>query len=213
MHIELTEMLRCPEGHREEFLVLSTGEMSGRMVLSGLVGCPVCHKEYEMVNGIVTFGGSGAPGTTRARAGGDAALGGARARDATTTPDAATLQALLDLGGPGGIVVLLGDAARQAEGLASLMAGIHFVGINAPADMEELPVLSLLRCESSVPLKGSMARGVVIGSDVANAPWLEEGVRVLLRGSRYVLLGEGTDLPPGVTRLAAGDGLVVGEKR
>ena len=58
-----------------------------------------------------------------------------------------------------------------------------------------------------------MARGVVIGSDVATAPWLEEGVRVLLRGRRYVLLGEGKDLPPGVTRLAAGDGLVVGEKR
>ena len=197
MHIELTEMLRCPEGHREEFLVLSTGEMSGRMVLSVLVGCPVCHKEYEMVNGIVTFGGSGAPGTTRS----------------APAPDDATLQALLDLGGPGGIVVLLGDAARQAEGLAGLMAGIHFVGINAPADMEELPVLSLLRCDSSIPLKSSMARGVVIGSDVATAPWLEEGVRVLLRGRRYVLLGEGTDLPPGITRLAAGEGLVVGEKR
>ena len=198
MHIELTEMLRCPEGHREEFLVLSTGEMSGRMVLSGLVGCPVCHKEYEMANGIVTFG---APAS--------ATLAGA----VLVAPDAPTLQALLDLGGPGGIVVLLGDAARQAEGLASLMAGIHFVGINAPSDMEELPVLSLLRCDSSIPLKSAMARGVVIGSDVATAPWLEEGGRVLLRGRRYVLLGEGADLPTGISRLASGDGLLVGEKR
>jgi hypothetical protein len=201
MHIELTEMLRCPQGHREEFLVLSTGEMSGRMVLSGLLGCPVCHQEYEMVNGVVVFGATST-----------APVSAAEARR-PPAPDAPTLQALLDLGGPGGIVVLLGDAARQAEGLAGVMAGIHFVGINAPADMEELPVLSLLRCDSSVPLKGSMARGVVIGSDVATAPWLEEGVRVLLRGRRYVLLGEGKDLPPGITRLAAGDGLVVGEKR
>src|SRR5881396_244643 len=59
MHIELTEMLRCPEPHREEFLVLSTGEMSGRMVRAGIVGCPVCQREYEIVDGIVNFSGRG----------------------------------------------------------------------------------------------------------------------------------------------------------
>src|SRR5436189_2504105 len=59
MHIELTEMLRCPEPHREEFLVLSTGEMSGRMVRAGIVGCPVCQREYEIVDGIVNFSGGG----------------------------------------------------------------------------------------------------------------------------------------------------------
>lgn len=209
MHIELTEMLRCPEGHREEFLVLSTGEMSGRMVQSGLVGCPVCRKEYEVVNGVVDFGEKGTASASAAEAGAPAGASGSGAR----APDAATLQALLDLGGPGGIVVLLGSAAHQAEGLAALMGGIHFVGVNASDELEELPVLSLLRCGTCVPLRASMARGVVIGSDLAAAPWLAEGHRVLLRGRRYVLEGEGVDLPPGITRLAAGDGLVVGEKR
>src|SRR5919197_5760034 len=55
MHIELTEMLRCPEPHREEMLVLSTGEVKDRMVRSGLVGCPVCHKEYPIARGVVNF--------------------------------------------------------------------------------------------------------------------------------------------------------------
>jgi uncharacterized protein YbaR (Trm112 family) len=55
MHIELTEMLRCPEPHREEMLVLSTGEIRDRMVFSGLVGCPVCHKEYPISRGVVNF--------------------------------------------------------------------------------------------------------------------------------------------------------------
>lgn len=200
MHIELTEMLRCPQAHREEFLVLSTGEMSGRMVLSGLVGCPVCHQEYHVVEGVVEFGAAGpAPTSASGR--------GARASDA------ATLQALLDLGGPGGIVVLLGESARHAESLAALMGGIHFVGVNSPADVEELPVLSLVRCASGIPLKAAMARGVVIGADAAAEPWLSEGHRVLLRGRRYVVEQEAVDLPSGVTRLAAGDGLVVGEKR
>lgn len=208
MHIELTEMLRCPEGHREEFLVLSTGEMSGRMVLSGLVGCPVCHKEYPLTAGILDFGAVGVPPASAAEGGVPA--GASRGRP--HLPDAPTLQALLDLGGPGGIVVLLGGAARHAAGLAALMGGIHFVGINAPADLEELPVLSLLRCASGVPLRAAMARGVVVGPDSAREPWLSEGARVLLRGRRYVLEGP-AELPAGVSRLAGGEGVVVGEKR
>jgi hypothetical protein len=209
MHIELTEMLRCPEPHREEFLVLSTGEMSGRMVQSGLVGCPVCHKEYEVVNGTVDFGAGAPHPLAPAATPGSAALAGA----VLPAPDAPTLQALLDLGGPGGIVVLLGNAARQAEGLAGLMSGIHFVAINPPPDVEELPVMSVLHCGGSVPLRGSVARGVVIGADHIGEPWLTEGHRVLLRGRRYVLESESVELPPGISRLAAGDGVIVGEKR
>src|SRR6185437_10145695 len=89
MHIELTEMLRCPEKHQEEFLVLSTVEMSGRMVARGLLGCPVCHKEYEIANGVVEFGGIS---THHA--------------PPFSTADPLTVQALLDLSGPGGYVIL-----------------------------------------------------------------------------------------------------------
>lgn len=202
MHIELTEMLRCPEPHREEFLVLSTGEMSGRMVRSGVIGCPVCHREYEIVDGTVDFRvapASSPPPATAAEA------------ERAAAPDAATLQALLDLGGPGGIVVLIGEAARQAEGLASLMGGIHFVGINPPAGVEELPVLSLLR-GNTIPLRMAMARGVVVGHDVTESAWLADAHRVLLRGRRYVVESEGAELPAGIAELARGHGLIVGEK-
>ena len=209
MHIELTEMLRCPELHREEYLVLSTGEMAGRMVQYGIIGCPVCHREYTINEGIVQFG---AIGTTPASAAEAGAPAGASGRG-DNAPDAPTLQALLDLGGPGGIVVLLGSAARHAVGLAGLMSGIHFVGINAPPDLLELPVLSLLRCSRSVPLRGSVARAVVVGADCAAAPWLSEGTRVLLNGRRYVLETDTVPLPPGITRMVVSDGLVVGEKR
>ena len=209
MHIELTEMLRCPELHREEYLVLSTGEMTGRMVQLGIIGCPVCHQEFQVIDGVVNFGASGTAAASAAEVGAPA---GASGRGAPA-PDAPTLQALLDLGGPGGIVVLIGSAARHAQGLSALMAGIHFVGINAPADLEELPVLSLLRCSLSVPLRGAVARAVVIGAESAAAPWLSEGNRVLLPGRRYVLESATVPLPIGITQMAAGDGVVVGEKR
>src|SRR5712671_1466384 len=119
MHIELTEMLRCPESHREDVLVLSTGEMLGRMVRFGIVGCPVCRKEYPIAKGIVDFAGSVPPPPPPHP----------ESRIPHSAPD---LQALLELSGPGGFVVLVGDAARHAVGLAGVMAGIHFIGINAP---------------------------------------------------------------------------------
>src|SRR2546427_9110181 len=60
---------------------------------------------------------------------------------------------------------LVGAAARQAPRLSGLMEGIHFVGINPPPDMDEQPTLSLIYATEKVPLRTSVARGVVVGAD------------------------------------------------
>ncbi|HYL20341.1 MAG TPA: hypothetical protein VEU74_01170 [Gemmatimonadales bacterium] len=197
MHIDLTEMLRCPEPHDEAFLVMSTGEMRGRMVRSGLLGCPVCGREYPLIKGVARFSG----------------LGEQRAVPAALPVDAESLQAFLDLSGPGGYVVLVGNAARHAVGLAGLMGGIHFVGIDAPPDVEELPVLSLLSCDSMIPLRRAVARAVVVGRDHAEAAWLAEAERILLPGRRLVVEREDVTLPAGLTRVASGQRLLVAERR
>lgn len=199
MHIELTEMLRCPEAHPLDVLVLSTGEMLGRMVRSGVVGCPVCKREYPIAKGIVDFrrGGSGNEGVR------------------PVTPPATdlhALQAILDLSGPGGFVVLVGSATRHAAGLAGLIGGIHFVGVAPPAELEESPVLSLLLAPETIPLRPAMARGVVVGAERVGAVWLEEAARVLLRGRRFVVECEDPEPPGAIKRLAVGQGLWVGEK-
>ena len=209
MHIELTEMLRCPESHREEMLVLSTGEVKDRMVRSGILGCPVCHKEYPIARGIVNF--------RRSRERVSKESSGPRPAYVPPSPlpagDAVRLQALLELAGPGGYVVLVGSAVRQAERLGALMPGIHFVGINAPSEMEERPTLSLLYANEKAPLRTAIARGVVVGADLATSPWLVEAHRVLLRGRRFVVENEEPELPIGLIKLAAEQGLWVGEKR
>ena len=209
MHIELTELLRCPEAHREEMLVLSTGEMRDRMVRSGLVGCPVCHREYPIARGIVNF--------RRSKERVSKESSGPRPAYAPPSPlpsaDATNLQALLELSGPGGYVVLVGSAVRQAPRLSSLMQGVHFVGINAPVEMEEQEMLSLLSATEKVPLRTSVARGVVVGADLATSSWLVEAHRVLLRGRRFVVENEEPELPIGLVKLAAENGLWVGEKR
>jgi len=207
VHIELTEMLRCPERHEDEFLVLSTGEMLGRMVRSGVLACPKCGREYPIVRGVAHFSGSRERG---------AGLGVAQFGTAPRSPlpvDDETLQALLDLSGPGGYVLLLGCAARHAVGLAGLMGGIHFVGVNAPDEIAELPVLSLLACDTMIPLRQTVARAVVVGSDCLGAEWLAEAHRVLLPGRRLVIESEQVAAPAGLKRLALGHGVVVGERR
>lgn len=194
-------MLRCPAAHEESFLVMSTGEMLGRMVRSGILGCPVCHREYPITQGVVQFSEPGRPTPPTP---------GAAPR---SRPDAQTLQALLDLSGPGGYVVLVGAAATHAVGLAALMGAIHFVGVNAPPGVEELPVLSLLAGAPGIPLRSAMARSVVVGPDATREPWLAEAQRVLLRGRRLVIEDEAVTPPQGVTQLAVGQGLWVGERR
>src|SRR5437667_9438392 len=209
MHIELTEMLRCPEPHREEMLVLSTGEVKDRMVRSGIIGCPVCHKEYPISRGIVNF--------RRSRERISKESSGPRPAYAPPSPlpsaEATSLQALLELSGPGGYVVLVGAAARQAVRLSSMLEGIHFVGINPPPDLDEQPTLSLIYATEKVPLRTSVARGVVVGADLAPPPSLVEAHRVLLRGRRFVVENEEPELPIGLLKLAAENGLWVGEKR
>jgi hypothetical protein len=193
-------MVRCPARHEEGFLVLSTGEMLGRMVRSGVLACPTCGREYPIVQGVVHFSGSGrAPSGTAPRS--------------PLPVDAQTLQALLDLSGPGGYVLLLGSAARHAVGLAALMSGIHFVGVNAPDDVGELPVLSLLACDTMIPLRQTVTRAAVVGPDHLDAEWLAEARRVLLPGRRLVIESENVAAPAGLVRLALGHGLFVGERR
>ena len=199
-------MLRCPEPHADGFIVLSTGEMLGRSVRSGIAGCSICHREYVIKDGVVDF-----TGHVRRETGDVTAPTSLVSR--LPSPDPPTVQALLDLSGPGGYVVLVGAAACHATGLAALMGGVHFIGVNAPPDVEELPVLSLVRAAAVIPLRQTIARGVVVGADCARAPWLAEARRVLLPGRRWVVESENVELPEGITKLAAGQGLSVGEKR
>lgn len=197
MFIELTEHLKCPASHDETHLVLLPDQMVGRMVVRGTVGCPVCRADYPVENGMVRFGPA-PPAQVAAPL--EAGLADA-------------VHALLGLSNPGGFVALVGSACGLAAPLGRLMGGVHFVGINPPGQIEASPWLSPLAHGTSLPLRSAMARGVVLGSEYGGSPWPAEAARVLLGGLRLVVLRSEIVPPAGVTPLAAGKGLWVGEKR
>ncbi len=198
MFVELAEFLQCPEKHEQTFLVVMPLRMSDRAIVEGTIGCPVCKREFRIEEGIARF---------------DEATAGVDARESvdTTPVQADALQALIHLSGPGGLVIMVGSAARLAWGLAELVDGVHIAACNPPKDVESSERISIFRSGAGIPFRPSVARAVVVGAEYVEGSWPTEAARVLLRGLRLVLFAS-VPPPPGITQLATVPGVVVGEK-
>jgi hypothetical protein len=169
--------------------------MLDRVVHTGSIGCPVCEREFPIVDGAALFD-EVSPEESKTRP--------------ADLPAPEAIQALLGLTGPGGYVVLVGSAALIADSLAALLPEIHLVTVNPP-NLSWSATRSALFSRGMIPLRDSMARGVVVGADYAMEPWFREGARVLLDGLRLVVLSEEATVA-GVEQLAVGDGMWVGRK-
>ena len=197
MFIELTDHLRCPVDHDEQFLVLLPGEMSGRMVREGELGCPVCGRTYRIEAGVLRAAAGTPPPPPPAQPG----LG------------ADALAAFLGLGGPGGYLVLVGTPGGLWQELLALIPGVGPVLVNPPdATPDEYPV-SIVRSDR-VPLKSRSMRGVVLGAEVADdAWWRAEAARVVLPGLRVVGAGATAPDDPRLDLLASTAGAWVAAVR
>lgn len=197
MFIELTEFLRCPLRHEgKAYCLLVPERVEGRDVVAGIVACPDCRREFRIEDGVADLRHPDEAATPPDRA------------DEHDLPTVESVHALLGLEGPGGYVVLVGSAARLAPGLADLLEHVHLVLVNAP---DAVAATSALLGTRQIPLRSSMARGVVLGRELATPPWLAEGARVLLRGLRMVVLAEDVEVA-GVAPLASGQGMWVGRR-
>jgi len=194
--IELTEVLRCPRDHAESYLVAAPIAMDGRRIVRGVIGCPECKAEFPIVDGVAYFGQRPPP---------------APAPAAAPSYDAAALAAFLNLSGPGGYAVLVGTAARFGTALGGAVPGVHFVAVNPPPGVSAGPGLSVL-VAGTLPFKTSSVRAVALGADHASGAWPAEAMRILLPGLRLAVEDERAS-PEGVSELARGAGLFVGEKR
>ncbi len=200
MFIELAEHLRCPLVHDgRHYCVLVSERLEQRDIVSGAVACPVCRREYPITGGIADLRhpDDDAPVPVPG--------------EQLVLPPVPDVAALLALRGTGGYIVLAGSAGRLADGLADATDGIHVIVVNPPADLESAPSRSLLRGGRAFPLHTAMARGVVVGTEHAEEPWLAEGARLLLRGLRLIALREEVECA-GVERLASGSGMTLGQR-
>lgn len=187
MFIELTDHLRCPEDHDESFLVLLPDQMDGRYVKTGQLGCPLCGRTYELVDGVFDAGGAPADG---------------EAGESSLSAEAVTV--LAGLSGPGGYLALVGPPASRRKEIAEQLPGVALVAVNPAADVADGDGMSVIR-SGRIPLKSRSLRGVVLGKPYADDPhWINEAARVVLPGLRVV--GEGSDPPEDLIDIMASTG-------
>ena len=191
MFIELTDHLRCPVAHAEQFLVLLPSRMESRRVLAGELGCPVCGLVVLLNDGIVDWGEAApSPGHT------------------ALTAEAVAV--FLGLSGPGGYVALVGGVTVLATALAQRLPGIRLVLVNPPAGTTDSEEATVLRAPS-LPLKSGSMRGIVVGSDLSGQPdWVEQAAAAVLSGLRIVV--EGGEPPGGIEELGRAGEVWVGKR-
>ena len=193
MFIELTDHLRCPADHEEQYLVLLPDRIENRSVREGRLGCPACGRTFVLEDGILDVGGDRPAG-----------------EPTVLTPEA--LVALAGLGGPGGYLVLVGAPADAWRDVAERLRGVALVAVNPGDGVRDEPGVSVLR-GARLPLKSRSMRGVVLGRPYGgDVGWVREAARVVLPGLRVV--GEGAEPPAELIEvMAAADGVWVGTPR
>lgn len=194
MFVELLEKLRCPNEHEPSALIATASRTVDRHIIEGTLGCPVCHAEFAIRNGVLD-------------------LGGARR---TPTPADGTLPdermtrtgALLGLDERGGIYVLDSITARVAAGLRDLSPNSRFIALSGDGETEGASG-AITGPGDAIPLADACARGIVL--DEATPGLLRSAVRVLAPGGRLVAPA-GAPTPNGVTELARDERQWVAER-
>src|SRR5215212_2133516 len=122
MHIELIDLLRCPNDHDETWLVAALHAVDDRLVVKAKLGCPICGASYVISKGIADL-----------RSHHEAIS----LDPAHTDPDSAIrIAALLNLTRPGSFAVLHGSYGSRA-GHVSEMTQSRVIGLNSASAIDD----------------------------------------------------------------------------
>lgn len=186
MNLALSDVLTCPRCGPTHGLVLLPGELRGRAVVTGVLGCPNCRERFPIADGAADLRVPGmeppAQPTVSAFEPGDDHGAAARGPDG-----AVKLGALLGLESAAGLVAVAGPAAAHAAELASLLEGARVVvlaGFGAPEESGSEAVSRVL-ISGRLPFRDAALAGIALtGGAVA---LLDEGVRATRPGGRVLL--------------------------
>lgn len=192
MFIDIVEQLRCPRAHEESWLVLAADGVRDRDVLRGVLGCPVCHAEYPIADGIARF--ADAPPTPT---------------EPPSEEQAMRLAAFLDLTSTQGIVALVGAWGNHGL-LVRALTETHLLLVNPPRSVPMGDGISGLTAAGVLPLARGSLRGLALDASVDDA--MARSALQALRAGGRMLAPVGTPLPDGVRELVRDDNIWVGER-
>jgi uncharacterized protein YbaR (Trm112 family) len=200
LFIELIDLLRCVNAHEDTWLVASFREVTNRFVMEGTLGCPICHAEYPIRNGVADF----TLGESIRHCDEEREVAGHRREELATRAGA-----YLDATQPGATIVLGGLWAFAAQELGD-MAQVRVIALNAPSEVRVSERVGLVRAAKRIPLAANSVQGVALDAWFQNRID-EDVVRVVKPGGRIV--GPAAfETPQPVTVLAHDENYWVAEK-
>ena len=161
MHVALVELFRCPVAHRDSCLVATADRTEARVILDGMLGCPVCGAEYAIRDGVTYFSGQGiSPPAPAENYDAEAAM---------------RIAALLNATGASATIALVGSPLLLARAVQSIVL-TRCVVINAPdafAAAETLQThdmpMAIVRSDSALPLVPDAFTGIYVPWDEPDA--------------------------------------------
>jgi hypothetical protein len=165
-----------------------------RDILEGTLGCPVCHAEYPIRDGVVWFDDGFQ----------------SEAEPAEDPELALRLAAFLDLSDAQGFAILAGRYAPLAELLRGVVPS-HLIALNPSRTVPTGSGVSALVISTGIPLADATCRGIALDAAHAGAAHLDAAVRALRPRGRLVTPAS-APLPDGVAELARDADLRVAER-
>lgn len=192
----MLEALRCPAAHPPAPLIAAVTRRAGDDVRDATLGCPTCHAEYTVTDGVARFGTMVAPPA------------GAR-------PDDEALMragALLGLVAPGGNVALAPAWAEYAHPLVAL-TDVSAVVVGPPPGFTTGDGVSAIAGVQRLPVAAATFRGVALDSWIASAPDAVMSWLAACKPKARVVAPAAVPVPEGVELLARDAQHWVGERR
>lgn len=159
MHLDLVDLFRCIRSHDDSGLVAASDRTEERVILSGVLGCPVCGTEYPITHGVTRFdGGIGAPAEPMA----------ASQPERISDDNALRTAALLDATDRTRLLLFIGAPLMLVRSVQEL-TGARAIAVNPPDEANAMarpladdPPLAVVRLERAAP-RLPLTSGVITG--------------------------------------------------
>ena len=192
MFVELIELLRCPRDHEETALIVSATRTVDRHIVDGVLGCPLCHAEFAIVDGVARFTAAAPPPVV----------------ESPSAESAMRLAAFLDLVDTRGFAILFGRWGAHADQLRRV-AETPVVVVNPGAPVVG-DVAGTIITGERLPFAAGSVRAAALDESTGGA-LADSAVRSVRAGGR--VLGPVTgSVPNGLRELARDEMLWVAEK-
>lgn len=192
MFVELIESLRCPNAHEQSSLIASATRSEARHIIQGTLGCPVCHSEFPITDGVAEF----------------SPLPPFSVFEAPSQETAMRLAAFLELTDARGFALLCSRWAIHIEPLGRLTE-TPIVAVNPSIALPVRLAAGAVRARV-IPFAEGSARAFALDNS-SSRELIASGVRAVRTGGR--VLGPATlPVPEGVTEVVRDDEVWVGEK-